>query len=292
MAFPRPSSPIELPGGRLACGIHGLEVCPRCCVDYSFIHEYLATEDNASSSSRGQEEYLVPTITFSPGAIEPQPSPSGPGRSFEKFIPPNSTDSPLSLFPPRVKTNMRHTRFINATNATQMLIYTDGACLNNGRNNPMAGCAFVFKPSSSSDPAGCVNFHLEKKGPRGEAHQQTSNRAELRAVIGALKFRHWKGEGFSTLVIATDSEYVVEGATNWIRGWIRRGWTTRAGVPVKNRDLWDTLFDEAERWSKEGLKIRFWRIPREMNTVADHFAKVAATDAEADKFSVELGIDT
>ena len=111
-------------------------------------------------------------------------------------------------------------------------------------------------------------------------------------MIGALKFRHWKGEGFSTLVIATDSEYVVEGATNWIRGWIRRGWTTRAGVPVKNRDLWDTLFDEAERWSKEGLKIRFWRIPREMNTVADHFAKVAATDAEADKFSVELGIDT
>jgi ribonuclease HI len=73
---------------------------------------------------------------------------------------------------------------------------------------------------------GYANFHLEKEGPFGEPSLQTSNRAELRAVIAALRFRAWQGEGFKSLVIATDSEYVVEGATNWARGWLRNNWRT------------------------------------------------------------------
>ncbi|RJE17927.1 hypothetical protein PHISCL_09738 [Aspergillus sclerotialis] len=293
MAFPRPSSPIELPGGRLACGIHGLVICPRCCVDYSFIDEDLPTEDNTSSSSRDEKECTgpertTPNVVLLP-IIEPQLSPSGTGRSFEKFIPPDSAESPLSLFPPRMNTNMNppDRRLINRTDPTEMLIHTDGACLNNGHSNSTAGCAFVFKPAL----AGHINFRLENKGTTGEVHQQTSNRAELRAVIGALMYRNWKDEGFSNLVIATDSEYVVEGATNWIRGWIRRGWTTRVGAPVKNRDLWHTLFDEAERWSHRGLTISFWRIPREMNTAADGCARLAATWPEVDRFTAHRDVN-
>lgn len=85
---------------------------------------------------------------------------------------------------------------------------------------------------------GRENFHLEKEGPFGDSSPQTSNRAELRSVIAALRYRVWQGEGFKSLLIFTDSEYVVEGSTNWVRGWLQNKWRTRSG-PVKNKDWWE-----------------------------------------------------
>lgn len=122
---------------------------------------------------------------------------------------------------------------------------------------------------------------LEKKGPFGDDALQTSNRAELRAVIAALRFRYWRGEGFDTLVIATDSEYAVEGATNWARAWIRNGWKKRDGVAVKNRDLWEALRSEIETYKDDGMAVQFWRIPGDWNTVADVAAKRAAAVEDA-----------
>ena len=117
------------------------------------------------------------------------------------------------------------------------LIRTDGPCLDNGREDPKAGWAFWHGFGPSGDPL-VASGRLEKKGPFGDDGLQTSNRAELRAVIAALRFRYWPGEGFTTLVIATDSQYVVEGATNWARTWVENGWVRRAGGAVQNRDLW------------------------------------------------------
>ena len=51
------------------------------------------------------------------------------------------------------------------------------------------------------------------KGPFGDPGIQSSNRAELRAVIAALEFQVWDDESLKTVVIATDSEYVTLGAT-------------------------------------------------------------------------------
>jgi ribonuclease HI len=82
------------------------------------------------------------------------------------------------------------------------------------------------------------------------------------------------------LVFATDSEYVVEGATKWVRGWMRKGWKTSTGEPVKNKDLWQCLLGECERWADNGVKISFWRIPRELNKEADRRAKAAAAEKE------------
>ncbi|KAH8434437.1 putative ribonuclease H1 [Aspergillus melleus] len=180
-------------------------------------------------------------------------------------------------------------RFINTANPTQFLIYTDGACLDNGGPNSRAGWSFVFKPCTENRP-GYVRQPLENKGPSGEAHGQTSNRAELRAVIAALGFWAWPGEGCNSLVIATDSEYVVEGVTSWVRGWVRRGWMTRMGAAVKNRDLWERLLGEIERWPEHGLDIAFWRIPREWNTDADYHARHAASQDRADAFQEVRGV--
>lgn len=162
------------------------------------------------------------------------------------------------------------------------LIYTDGACLNNGHADPKAGWAFWHGCQSAGEPL-VASGRLEKKGPFGDDGAQTSNRAELRAIIAALRFRHWPGEGFHTLVVATDSEYAVEGATKWAKTWVKNGWkrrTDRRWDDVKNRDLWEALLGEVERYKSDGMVVEFWRIPREWNTVADAAAKGAAAKVD------------
>jgi ribonuclease HI len=172
------------------------------------------------------------------------------------------------------------------------LVFTDGACLNNGQENPKAGWAFVFGPGQQADddrPA-TTSGRLETHGPFGDPGEQTSNRAELRAVIAALRFRHWAGEGWKSIVVATDSEYVVKGATEWARRWTRNGWKTASGNAAKNRDLWELLLGQVELWQEEGLRVEMWRVPRAWNAAADAAAKAAAGEEDVEKFTDISGI--
>lgn len=292
--------PVELPNGQLVCGKHGFVVCGHCTVDYSFMAElsddYDYDDDNYSddlAATYYENERLhreaqgdSPTVDSMPvNMLDPGiQKPKGTGRVFASiFTPPSAqprgtarSPSPKTLFRPAFnRCSLRAKRFINVNNREQVLVYTDGACLNNGQPNPRAGWAFVFGPDMEA--AG----RLESHGPfGGPAEPQTSNRAELRAVIAVLRFRHWssRGEGFKSIVIATDSEYVVNGATNWAKGWVKKGWKTSVGAAVKNKDLWELLLGEVERWHDEGLKVMFWRIGRELNSVADAAAKKAAEE--------------
>ncbi|KAJ9491512.1 hypothetical protein VN97_g1730 [Penicillium thymicola] len=219
----------------------------------------------------------------------------GRGRIFpRKFNAPNPNDTPKSLFAldtaesaiPPVDRFIRR----NGEN-NQFLIYTDGACLDNGGANPRGGCCFVYKGSGrNSQSRGYASFALEKQGPTGTEHRHTSNRAELRAVIAATRFRHWVGEGCRSLVIATDSEYVVRGITTRVKRWVRNGWMTQAGTSVKNQDLWLCLLGEVERWHEQGMRIEFWRIPRKLNKKADRHAKEAAHKPNFDHFRDIAGV--
>jgi ribonuclease HI len=155
-----------------------------------------------------------------------------------------------------------------------MLIFTDGSCLANGAADARAGWAFIFRPGSE----GVVSGVLEQKGPDDELHRATSNRAELRAAIAALEFRAWWGEGWERIVVATDSEYVVHGATAWLRSWAARGWRTSGGSPARNRDLWERLSERMGMCVEGGCEVSFWRVPRAWNTEADQAAKAAAED--------------
>lgn len=128
-----------------------------------------------------------------------------------------------------------------------------------------------------------IGARLETQGPFYGEGIQSSNRAELRAVIAALGLRNWSGEGFRRMVIATDSEYVVNGSTKWVRSWIRNNWKTRSGANVKNKDLWEMLLGEVERLYDRGLLVEFWKIPRYWNKVADAAAKEIAKEDEIPK---------
>ncbi|KAH7121372.1 hypothetical protein EDB81DRAFT_813866 [Dactylonectria macrodidyma] len=208
----------------------------------------------------------------------------GTGNAFPlKFKPPLPTSLPADLFPPTPMGRDQTLRFVSRNDRRKALAYVDGACLNNGQLDPQAGWAVVCGTPGNDEQSnlGVVSGRLEDKGPFGGDSVATSNRAELRAAIAALRFCDWKDEGFDGIVIATDSSYVVDGATGWVKGWTRNGWTTRTGVDVKNKDLWELLLGEVERWKDQGLRVDLWKIPRELNGDADAAAKQAAHEGAA-----------
>jgi len=86
----------------------------------------------------------------------------------------------------------------------------------------------------------------------GGERATTNNRMELTAVIealGALKRP-------SHVILHTDSQYVMKGITEWIRGWKVKGWKTAAKEPVKNVDLWQRLEAAAARHDVEWHWVR------------------------------------
>lgn len=101
-------------------------------------------------------------------------------------------------------------------------IHTDGACL--GNPGPGGWAALLRHEGRERELAG------------GEA-QTTNNRMELLAAIMALEAL----KSPCTVVLSTDSQYVQKGIGEWLPNWIRRGWKTAAGEPVKNQDLWQRL---------------------------------------------------
>ncbi|PVI05460.1 ribonuclease H-like protein [Periconia macrospinosa] len=199
---------------------------------------------------------------------------------------------PDDLFSPAI-VGFRFPRYVHNKDRTMRLVYTDGACINNGQPDARAGWAMVAcPPRFQGGPNSSVNFcgRLENRGPAGHYEPQTSNRAELRAVLAALGSRDWsedrskREEGCRTLVIATDSVYVVEGATKWVRRWLKNGWINSRGKPAKNKDLWENLLTGVEMLADEGVKVQFWRIPREHNVLADKLAKKATCERDVDEF--------
>lgn len=101
-------------------------------------------------------------------------------------------------------------------------IHTDGSCL--GNPGPGGWAALLRYGEREREVVG------------GEA-QTTNNRMELMAAIAALEVLT---EGCE-VTLHIDSQYVRQGITEWMPGWVRRGWKTAGGDPVKNRDLWERL---------------------------------------------------
>jgi ribonuclease HI len=60
---------------------------------------------------------------------------------------------------------------------------------------------------------------------------------EMTAALVALKQLYEPCE----VVITSDSQYLVKGMTEWITGWIKKGWVTAARQPVKNKEIWIVL---------------------------------------------------
>ena len=135
-------------------------------------------------------------------------------------------------------------------------IYTDGSCI----GNPGAG--------------GWAAVILDGKNEKiisGNKNNTTNNQMELLAAIKGLSNFNKK----KSFKIFTDSNYVKDGITKWIKNWKKNNWKTSAKKPVKNQELWEKLdklvkfHDVKWEWIK-GHSTNIY------NNLADELAKKAA----------------
>lgn len=112
-----------------------------------------------------------------------------------------------------------------------LVVFTDGACINNGRPNSRAGYGVFFGEGSP--------LNISKPLPG----KPTNQRAEMMAVLIAIRtaLKHGLVSRGGILEIRTDSQYTKNGVDKWVDGWKKKNWKTAAGTDVKNKDLWIAL---------------------------------------------------
>jgi ribonuclease HI len=140
-------------------------------------------------------------------------------------------------------------------------LITDGACLGNPGPGGWA----------------CILRHgTQRKEIYGSEPHTTNNRMELRAAVEGLRVL----KQLCDVEIVTDSEYVKNGMTAWIKNWKRNGWLTASKKPVVNQDLWRQLDEQVNRhrtrwtWTKGHAS-------HEDNNRADELASRAAREQGA-----------
>ncbi|XP_039282110.1 ribonuclease H1 isoform X2 [Nilaparvata lugens] len=102
-----------------------------------------------------------------------------------------------------------------------VIVYTDGACTNNGRQGAKAGIGVWFNHQHP------LNVSAPVRG------RPTNNNAEIQAATEAI--RQASKAGVRRLHIFTDSQFLINCITGWIYKWKRNDWVTADGKPVKNK---------------------------------------------------------
>lgn len=106
-----------------------------------------------------------------------------------------------------------------------IVIYTDGSCI----GNPGPGGWAYIKIKNG-------NIIEENKGNK---KYTTNNIMEMTAIIESLKNTNLL---YNQIHIFTDSQYVINGITKWIKEWINNNWKTSKKTQVLNKDLWENLY--------------------------------------------------
>ena len=143
-------------------------------------------------------------------------------------------------------------------------IFTDGAC---SENPGPGGWAAVFNTASK-----CSTIS-------GNEKMTTNNRMELKAVIEAFKKVLSKNLSDAEYELYSDSAYVVNGFNQkWIYGWMKKNWKNASSEPVKNKELWQELYNLTKIHEVTFNKVK-GHADNELNNRCDELARM-----ERDKF--------
>ena len=117
-------------------------------------------------------------------------------------------------------------------------IYTDGAC--SGNPGPGGWAAVLL-------------YGDNKKEISGGSKNTTNNIMEITAVIEALKCLKFECEA----KVHSDSAYVLNCFNNgWIQKWKKNNWQTASKEPVKNKELWEELYNLVQKHKVEFIKVK------------------------------------
>ena len=160
----------------------------------------------------------------------------------------------------------------------ELLIFTDGCCLNNGNAAhdpevpPALGGYGIHFPTLPN------GWDLYGALASGDPH--TNQKAELTAVIRALQIVRLRKIPCEKISIFTDSKYAVDGLNDWIPNlWRSNGYLTAKKRVVVNADLFRSLDEEVSHSMKNGVSVTLSHVPREQNRKADALSKRGAASS-------------
>ena len=120
----------------------------------------------------------------------------------------------------------------------KVTIYTDGAC--SGNPGPGGWGALLMCDGSQKEIS-------------GYSAETTNNIMEITAVLEALKLLKVECE----VQLYSDSAYVVNAFNQgWINNWMKNNWKTSSKEPVKNRELWEELYQLTQKHKVEFIKVK------------------------------------
>lgn len=135
----------------------------------------------------------------------------------------------------------------------KVTIYTDGAC--SGNPGPGGWGAVLI----------CDGVQKEISGAQKDT---TNNIMEITAVLEALKLLKFECE----VEVYSDSAYVVNAFNQkWLENWQKNHWKTSSKEPVKNRELWEELYDLTQKHNTTFIKVK-GHSDNELNNRCDYLA--------------------
>ncbi|EFH3817797.1 ribonuclease HI [Escherichia coli] len=166
-------------------------------------------------------------------------------KDKNKNFPRTNPTTPVVEFNPQLKT---------------VKIFSDGSCLKN--------------PGGPGGYGIVLQYRGEEREFSDGFHSTTNNRMEMMgALIGLERLKYP-----CNVIIRSDSQYLKNGMTQWMKWWKRNGWMTSDKKPVKNVDLWKRLDEAASRHNVRWKWVKGHAGHRE-NEICDRLAKIAAFSA-------------
>lgn len=164
-----------------------------------------------------------------------------------------------------------------------VVVSIDGACRGNGTRSARAAWGVYFGPQSPHNSCGMLDKSLA----------QTSTRAEIEALSRALDIiRNDVSRDFSLqhYYIRTDSSYLANTFSEWIRSWIQNGGKNFKGKRPAHFGILRAIherLDDMTYGDDGGMQFKFWHVPREENKEADALAN-EAFDKEAGASTITM----
>src|SRR5581483_9937409 len=154
-----------------------------------------------------------------------------------------------------------------------LAIYADESCLGNGREGSNPGGAAGVIEYVSPETGNLTRWDYWVSEPA-----TTNNRMALRSVIEAFRGISRKGVRFR-ITFTSDSQYLVKGMSEWVFGWMSRGWKKKDG-PILNLELWQEAV-EATR----GHEVRWQWVRGHGGHPQNEYANYLATRAAREQTS-------
>jgi len=162
-------------------------------------------------------------------------------------------------------------------------VYADESCLGNGKSGATPGGLGALLEWRRPDGV-IQRFDLWASEP-----DTTNNRMALRSVIDTMQALSRKGNSLS-VHFTTDSRYIVDGMTSWVRGWMARGWRRKDGA-VENVELWQAAVEAIAPHQCQWAWVK-GHAGHPQNEYANHLATRAAATQDASDGLIESSFES